>query len=110
LRVEGKLKIGGAIMNMQALLPEPGRIDEPGAAKEYSEVFTQVASDHRPVIVRRNGADLAAVIPLEHLEMLQDLLARQEAERVASHVNWDRLVRNSPPPQLWFDGDEPKPF
>ena len=54
-------------MAVQALLPEPGRVDEPRAAKEYSDVLTQVACDHKPVIVRRNGADLAAVIvePLE---------------------------------------------
>jgi len=68
---------------VQVMLPEPGRVDEPRVAKEYSDVLTQVASEHRPVIVRRNGADLAAVVPLEHLELLQDLLARQEAERVA---------------------------
>jgi prevent-host-death family protein len=95
---------------VRAILAEPGRVDEPRAAKEYSDVLTQVACDHRPVIVRRNGADLAAVIPLEHLELLQDLLARREAERLASQVNWGRLVKTSPPPQAWFDGDEPKPF
>jgi prevent-host-death family protein len=97
-------------MSVQALVPEPGRVDEPRAAKEYSEVLTQVASDHRPVIVRRNGTDLAAVIPLEYLELLQNLVARQEAERLASHMDWDRLVKNSTPPRSWFDGDEPKPF
>ncbi len=97
-------------MTVPSLLAEPGRVDEPRAAQEYSEVLTQVASEHRPVIVRLNGADLAAVIPLEHLELLQDLLARQEAERLAGQVDWDRLVKTSPPPQSWFDGDEPKPF
>jgi prevent-host-death family protein len=99
-----------AVMPVQGTLLEPGRVDEPRAAEEYSDVLTQVASDHRPVIVRRNGADLAAVVPLEHLELLQDLLARQEAERMAAQLDWDRLVKTSPPPQAWFDGDEPKPF
>jgi prevent-host-death family protein len=98
------------VVPVQAMLPEPGRVDEPRVAKEYSDVLTRVASDHRPVIVRRNGADLAAVVPLEHLELLQDLLARQEAERIASQLDWDRLVKTSPPPQAWFNGDEPKPF
>src|SRR5437870_8539295 len=98
------------MMPVPATLLEPGRVDEPRAAEEYSDVLTQVACDHKPVIVRRNGADLAAVIPLEHLELLQDLLARQEAERLASQVDWDQLVKKSPPPQGWFDGDEPKPF
>jgi hypothetical protein len=95
---------------VQALLPEPGRVDEPRAAKEYSDVLTQVASDHRAVIVRRNGADLAAIVPLEQLELLQDLLARQEAERLASQLDWDQLIKTSPPPQVWFESHEPKPF
>jgi prevent-host-death family protein len=97
-------------MIMQSLLAEPGRVDEPQGAEEYSEVLTHVASERRPVIVRRNGADLAAVIPLKHLELLQELLARQEAERLASQLDWDQLVKTAPPPQSWFDGDEPKPF
>ena len=82
-------------MPVPTTLLEPGRVDEPRAAEEYSNVLTQVASDHRPVIVRRNGADLAAVVPLEHLELLQDLLARQEAERMAAQLDWDRLVKTS---------------
>lgn len=97
-------------MTTRPLRLEPGRVDEPQAAQEYSAVLTQVASEHRPVIVRRNGADLAAVIPLEHLELLQELLARQEAERLASQLDWDRLIQTSAPPQAWFDREEPKPF
>jgi PHD/YefM family antitoxin component YafN of YafNO toxin-antitoxin module len=99
----------GAMIDLP-LLAEPGRVDEPEAVQAYSQVLTQVASEHRPVIVRRNGADLAAVIPLEHLQLLQDLLARQEAERLAGQLDWDHLVKTSPPPQSWFDGEEPKPF
>jgi prevent-host-death family protein len=53
-------------MTVPCLLDEPGRVDEPGAALEYSAVLTQVAAEQRPIIVRRNGTDLAAVIPLEH--------------------------------------------
>jgi hypothetical protein len=48
--------------------------------------------------------------PVEYPEMLQELLARQEAERLAAQVNWDELVKASPPAQTWFEGDEPKPF
>jgi PHD/YefM family antitoxin component YafN of YafNO toxin-antitoxin module len=88
----------------------PGHIDEPTAAQEYADVLSRVAADHRPVVVRRGGTDFAAVVPLEYLEMLQDLLARQEAERLAAQVNWDELVKTSPPTQTWCEGDEPKPF
>jgi prevent-host-death family protein len=98
-------------MTAPSQLVEPGRVDEPRAAREYSEVLaqvlTQVALDHRPIIVRRNGTDLAAVIPLDHFELLQDLLARLEAERLAGQLDFDQLVKTSPPPQSWFHGDEP---
>jgi hypothetical protein len=88
----------------------PSHIDEPQAAAEYAEVLSRVALDHQPRIVRRDGADLAAVISLEHLELLQDLLARQAAEELAGKLDWDRLVKASPPSPNWFEEEEPKPF
>jgi len=88
----------------------PGHIDEPEAAQQYADVLTRVAADRRPVIVRRGGEALAAVVPLEYLELLQDLLARQQAEQLAAQMDWDRLVQAFPPPQAWFEGEEPKPF
>jgi PHD/YefM family antitoxin component YafN of YafNO toxin-antitoxin module len=97
-------------MTMTLPLLTPGRVDEPQQAQEYAEVLSRVAADRQPVVVRRDGADLAAVVPLEYLELLQDILARQEAERLAAQLDWDQLVKTSPPSQAWFDGDEPKPF
>jgi prevent-host-death family protein len=88
----------------------PRHVNEPQTAQDYADVLNRVVADQRPVIVRRAGEDLAAVIPLEYLELLQDLVARQEAERLAAQADWDRLIKQSPPPQAWFDGDEPKPF
>jgi prevent-host-death family protein len=72
-------------------------------------VLTRVAADRRPVIVRRNGTDLAAVVPLEHLELLQEVIARQEVERLAAAIDWDRAVQTLRPPQHWFDDDD-NPF
>lgn len=97
-------------MTVPSLLIEPTRVDEPRAAQEYFEVLSQVAFGRKPVIVRRNGEDLAAVVPLEHLELLQEFLGRQEVERLAAQIDWDRLVKTHPPAPEWFDGDEPKPF
>ena len=97
-------------MSVPSLVDEPGRVDEPRAAQEYSDVLTQVAAERRPVIVRRNGEDLAAVIPLEFLELVREVLAGQEAERLAAQIDWDRARKALRPPQEWFDGDEPKPF
>jgi hypothetical protein len=73
-------------------------------------VLSRVAADHRPVIVRRDGADLAAVVPLELLAAMQDTRARQEAERIAARVDWKRAVAASPPPLDWHAEEEPKPF
>jgi prevent-host-death family protein len=93
-----------------AVLTEPGRVDEPGEGKEFSEVLSQVASDHRPIIIRRDGTDLAAVISLEHWELLREVLARQEIEKLAPQIDWDQVAQNHPPAKEWFDGEEPKPF
>ena len=89
---------------------EPGHVDEPQQAKDYADVLGRVAAELQALIVRRGGTDLAAVIPLEYLQLLQDLLARREAERLAAQLDWDRMIKSSPPPQGWFDGEEPKPF
>ena len=97
-------------MTVPSLLDEPGRVDEPQAAQAYSEVLTRVAAEHRPVIVRRNGEDLAAVIPLEHLELVREVLARQEVEKLAAQIDWDKARQTLPPPQTWFDDDEDNPF
>lgn len=85
-------------------------VDEPRAAEGYADVLSRVATNGQPVIVRRAGEDLAAVVPLEYLELAQDAVARQKAEQLAATLDWKRLAKNSPPAQDWFDGDEPKPF
>ena len=96
-------------MTAPHLLTEPGRVEEPQAAQDYSAVLSQVASERRPIIVRRNGEDLAAVIPLEHLELLQEALARAAVEEQAAQINWPGLPQKHRPPQAWFD-DTDNPF
>ena len=73
------------------------------------EVLSQVAASGEPIILRRAGEDLAAVIPLEHLEFLRDALAMREAEKIARKIDWEQ-ARKSSPPQQWFDAEEPRPF
>ena len=97
-------------MTVEPLLTEPGRIDEPGAAQEYAAVLSQVAAGGRPVIVRRNGEDLAAVIPLEYLELVREALAREEVERQAAQLDWSRAGDSLRPPQSWFDDEADNPF
>lgn len=96
-------------MSVQSLLTEPGRVDEPRGGQDYADVLSQVAADRKPVIVCRNGADLAAVIPLEHLELLREMAARQEVEKLAAQIDWAQLPKTHRPPQEWFD-DTDNPF
>ncbi len=96
-------------MTLQSLLTEPGRVDEPRAVQEYSDVLSQVAADGKPLIVRRNGADLAVIIPLEYLELLREFVARQEVEQRAAQIDWNRVPKTHRPPQEWFD-DTDNPF
>lgn len=91
------------------MITEPSRVDEPCAAQEYSDVLTQVAADGKPIIVRRNGADLAAVIPVEDLELVCEMLARRDVEKLATNIDWRRFPRSNRPPQEWFD-DTDNPF
>ncbi len=72
--------------------------------------MSRVAASHQPVIVRRNGADLAAVVSLEHLHLLLDALAMQEAEAIAMKIDWSIVSQRQTIPQDYFDRDEPKPF
>src|SRR5437868_14563234 len=97
-------------MTIASLITEPGRVDEPQAATDYSNVLTQVAAEHRPVIVRRNGEDLSAVIPLEHLELVREILAQQDVERLAARTDWVGPRQALRPPQSWFDDEEDNPF
>ncbi len=97
-------------MSVQSLLEEPGRVDEPQAAQEYADVLSQVVAAGRPVIVRRSGADLAAVIPIEQLELVREVLARQEVERLAAQLEWAGARDTLRPPQSWFDDESDNPF
>ena len=97
-------------MPVHTLLSEPDHVDEPRQVQDYRGLVSRVAATRRPVIVRRGGVDVAAVIPVEHLEPLLELLARQEAEQRTAEIDWQQLAHVSPPPQQWLEGDEPKPF
>jgi PHD/YefM family antitoxin component YafN of YafNO toxin-antitoxin module len=91
-------------------LHEPKHVDEPSGNQGYADIVTHVAADRQPVVVRRGGSDVAVIIPMELLEMLQDVIAREEAERISRTVNWKGLAKTSPPPPGWFNREEPKPF
>jgi PHD/YefM family antitoxin component YafN of YafNO toxin-antitoxin module len=95
---------------MTIQLQEPSHLEEPRNVQEYADVITRVATDRKVVVVCRDGADVAAIVPLEYLELFHDALVREEAERLTKTIDWKTLAKTSPPPQAWFDRDEPKPF
>lgn len=97
-------------MNIPCTFNELGRVDEPKGAGDFAAALSQVAAARQPVIVRRSGHDLVAVVPLEHLELINEGLARQGVEEAASRIAWDRVPRNLQPPQSWFDDEEDNPF
>lgn len=97
-------------MTASSLLTELGRVDEPQNAQEYADVLSRVATAGQPIIVQRNGADLAAVIPLECLDLVRETLAQREVEKLAGRIDWDTARKTLQPPQQWFEGEEPKPF
>jgi hypothetical protein len=67
-------------------------VDVPEPAQGYAEVLSRVAAAGRPEIVRPNGADRAAVFPLEQLELVREILARQEVERSAARIEWSLAI------------------
>lgn len=95
---------------MTIQLREPSRLDEPCELQEYLDVISRVAAGRELVIVRRDGEDVAAIVPLECLAMIREAIAREELERLTKTIDWKALAKTSPPPQAWFDRDEPKPF
>ncbi len=97
-------------MSLPSSLEELNRVDEPREAREYADVLSSVASAGRPVIVRRNGADFAAVIPLEYLDLVREMVAQRDVEKQAADIDWQRARQTLHAPQTWFEGEEPKPF
>ena len=95
---------------MSVTLQERTHVDEPQHAQDYANVMSSVANERKTVIVRRDGEDLAAIVPLEYLEELEEALAMAEAQRILKTLDLPKLARENPPPQEWFDRDEPKPF
>lgn len=91
---------------MSLTLDTPRRIDEPQEAAAFSQVITDVAANQQSIIVQRNGTDVAVVIPVTLLDILHAAIARQERERLAASIDWDRMAHEKRPPQAWFDSDD----
>ena len=96
-------------MNSAPPLADLHSMEESAVVQDYSAVFSRVADEHQPFIVRRDGRDLAVVIPLEYLALVRDAFANQEVEKMAAKIEWDKILPGHRPPQHWFD-DTDNPF
>jgi hypothetical protein len=97
-------------MSTETFAGDAGRVNEPQAVNDYAAMFSRVAEAHEPIIVCRNGQELAAVVPMEHLKLIREALAQEEAEKAARQIHWDRVPASFRPPQSWFGDEEDNPF
>ena len=84
---------------MTLQLQDPPHVDEPTEVQQYADILGRVAADRQAVIVRRGGADLAAVVPLEYLELLLDMVAARTRPRLPAPSTGIRWRRNIHPPR-----------
>ncbi len=68
------------------------------AREEFSEIINRVAYAHERVVIRRRGKELAAMIPIEDLRLLERLIEEEEdridaeeAERILNDPTEERV-------------------
>ncbi len=75
-------------------------IDSSSARNGFTDVVNRVSYGHERLVVRRHGRDLAAVIPMEELDLLEraieeaeDRFDVAEAERILADSTEERIPR-----------------
>jgi len=75
------------------------------ARNQFSDVLNRAAYGHEHVILTRRGKEIAAVIPIEHLHLFEQLLEEMEdkidledalkvlADEDAEFVDWEEAKR-----------------
>ena len=61
------------------------RLEASKAREEFSDTLNRVAYSHERILLRRHGKDIAALVPLEDLallEQLEDKIDIEEAKRI----------------------------
>lgn len=61
------------------------RLEASKAREEFSHTLNRVAYSHQRILLRRHGKDVAALVPLEDLallEQLEDRIDIEEARRI----------------------------
>ena len=83
----------------------PEAISTAEARHQFSAVLNRAAYGHEHVILTRRGKEIAAVIPIEHLRLLEDAIEKLEdemdlkealrvlADEDAEFVDWEEAKR-----------------
>lgn len=74
------------------------RIAATKARAEFAEIVNKVAFGGERIRLHRHGKDVAAIVPVEDLQLIEDLedrmdldAARAALKEKASRVDWNRL-------------------
>jgi hypothetical protein len=80
----GRCLWSGAVVRPQhTLLRAPDHVDAPQQVQGYGGLVSRVAATQHPVVVRRGGVDVAAVIPVAYLRQrrMQGMQAESAGNR-----------------------------
>lgn len=76
------------------------RLTASEARVQFSDVVNQVAFKGERVVLHRHGKDVAAIVPVEDLELLEELenrmdldAARAALKEKGSRVSWDKVKK-----------------
>jgi prevent-host-death family protein len=76
------------------------RLTASEARTQFSDVVNQVAFKGERVVLHRHGKDVAAIVPVEDLELLEELenrmdldAARAALKEKGSRVSWDKVKK-----------------
>jgi len=77
------------------------RIPASEARRQFAEVVNKVAFGGERILLRRHGKDVAAIVPIEDLRLIEDLENRMDLDAAraalaekAPRIKWERLKKD----------------
>ena len=77
--------------------PKMSKVSAADAREQFAEVINSAAYGHERVILTRRGKEIAAVVSLQDLELLEELEDR--IDTIAAKEAW--LEQGGEPPEPW---------
>ena len=105
-------------MTVESWLKEQETVNEPKKPEEYDDFITEQVKKGCPVIIRRKGKEPFALIPVNLLDEVREMLVEldklretwADVERQAAQIDRDRVTKMPRPPQSWIDDTTDDPF